>query len=153
MQERDLFGFSFQGLSAVECLFFAVYFVGAMIEPTVVTPTIDRRDIKPRRVADACNAAFDGETLAVLLLDVLEDSQYLELVEIRNFLSHRGAPGRGFFTGGEFHGQAHWNFTVERLDITTLLVPAELRERRAWLGRAVTAIVQATRDLVMERVP
>lgn len=102
IQERDLFGFSFQGLSAVECLFFAVYFVGAMIEPTAVSPTIDRRDVKPRRVANVCSAAFGGQTLATRLRDVLEDSQYQELVEIRNFLSHRGAPGRGFFTGGEF---------------------------------------------------
>jgi hypothetical protein len=137
----------------VECWFFAVYFVGAMIEPAdELSPSVDRRAVKPKLVAEKCNVVFPGTALATALSETVNSAQYSELVEIRNFLSHRGAPGRTFHNGDSRHGEAHWNFPTEKLDIARLLVPEALLARRALVGSAVTAMVRATQELVQVRV-
>ena len=100
-QERDLFGFVFQGLSALECLLFGVYFVGAMVDSSQVSLDVDRQDVKPRFVARTLTAAFPGEEFSRVLDGLVDDTRIQRTRRDAQLpLSQRRAPGRAFHTGG-----------------------------------------------------
>ena len=49
-QERDLFGLFFHGFSSLECLYYALYFVGARAAPDDFDVDINRKLVTPRKV-------------------------------------------------------------------------------------------------------
>ena len=154
-QERSLFGFFFNGLSAVECLMYGLYFVASLADPTGFPETVDRREVTPRFVTDrfTTHATFGTERIA-LAIDVLTASQELaEWRDLRNFLGHRGAPGRTFYEGGNRHGGVDWNLPIPQVDVTTLLEPSELRRRREWLAAQLREVCDAANAFVVTHVP
>ena len=154
-QERNLFGFFFHGLSALECLTYGLYFVASLADPAVFPEAVDRRAVVPRFVTDRFNAhgTFGSETIAIALDAVITSNDFEEWRDIRNFLGHRGAPGRKFYQGGDRHGGADWNLPIPEVDVTTILEPAELRRRREWLGVQVREVCAAADAFAVAHVP
>jgi hypothetical protein len=153
LQEKWLFAFFFEGLSALECLYYGLYFIGALANPRRVDPTIKRRDVVPRFVANTYGSAYPQELLTQRLNTVVVSTDFREWGRIRNALGHRGAPGRTFYEGGAEHGQVDWNLPVPKLDIARVLNPDELERRREWLGAAIAEIVTAAAAFVRTHVP
>jgi hypothetical protein len=152
-QELALFGFFYDGLSCLECVYYALYFVGCLSDPRYFDITINRRRIQPRYVRERYASRFAAEPLTEALSTVEMSTEFAEWAEIRNFLSHRGVPGRAHYEGGARHGTVDWNMPIENVDVSQLLEPDALQQRRDWLGRAVTQIIVAAAAFALQHVP
>ena len=144
-QERLLFSFFSEGLSCLECSYYGFYFVGAMVDEGSFNPMADRRAITPSFVTKRYEARFRNEPLTQSMLDVDQCAEAKEWREIRNVLSHRAAPGRGFYQGGPRSGSADW--------MDGVLSGDAIRERRAWVGGAVTSLLVPAVDFVRRQLP
>jgi hypothetical protein len=100
-QERDLFGFFSNGFSVFEATFYAVFSLGAIVDPqtfALVTPK-DQQRVSPLTTLAALRKAFNDDPLTAVVAQIQNDPAYLEWREIRNILTHRATPGRHFFVG------------------------------------------------------
>lgn len=106
-QEKLLFDFFAEGLSALECLYYGVYFVGALVDPIQLEPARARRTIVPLHVTERFESAFPADVLTPTLRATLDDAEYQAWRCARNVLTHRAAPGRDFRMGGDDAG-TYW---------------------------------------------
>lgn len=110
IQERALFYFFVNGLSALESLLFGLYAIVSFVKPKEF-PIETERDLKainPKLTRDKFKKNFKTYDIANSLIKLLEDKRYIEWKEIRNILAHRASPGREFFSGGDHSGKALW---------------------------------------------
>jgi hypothetical protein len=142
-QERALFGFYSSGLSALECLFYGAWFLGALNDPTAFDADIDRRDVTPKNVVKAFGRAVPGHPFTTALTGVNTSQELKTWRYVRNRLSHAGQPGRHFHAGGPLHEVALW--LDEPLD------SARTGDARRWLSDALTILLDAERAFVAER--
>jgi hypothetical protein len=139
-QERDLYSFFAEGLSAVECFYYGLYFIGTHADANAFPYNVDRRDVTPRKVAERFEATYGGGTLADTLLRVVDGDDFKVWSGVRNYLSHRGAPGRTHYEGGGPPSGVEWNLGVKGADPSVELTVARLTARRQWLGATVSEI-------------
>jgi hypothetical protein len=152
-QETALFRFFYEGLSCLECLYYALFFVGCLADPSSFNAGINRRDVVPHRVTRCFIKRFANDLLTHRLDGVLNHPDFSEWSDIRNFLSHRGAAGRTFYAGGATHGRVDWNLPIQNIDVSKLLDPDELQRRRDWLGVSVTEVMAAADAFAHNHVP
>ena len=152
-QEKDLFVFAASALSAVECFFFATYFIGAFVKPTAfpLAPD-DLKYLRPEDVRARFGAAFSGD-LTTAMQGALKAPEYEKLVEDRNVLSHRGVLPRAhsLAAGGPDRPSTIpsnpkdsaplWRFDRE-------LMPNMLDQNLAWLESTVNELVVETARFV-----
>jgi hypothetical protein len=105
-ETKALFGFFTSALSALECFFYAAYFVGnAAVDPTKITPSTVRAKFSRFRSRDFfkehfSNDAFTQSLITLIGLDekgankIAPDKEHQEIRDIRDTLSHRATPGR-----------------------------------------------------------
>lgn len=100
-QERHLFGFFSNGFSVFEASFYALFSLGALIDPKnfPINSDEDKRRINPSSTIEAMKRAFPGDQIIERAKAVTQSPIYLEWREVRNILTHRSAPGRTFFVG------------------------------------------------------
>jgi hypothetical protein len=149
-QEKWLFAFFMEGLSAIECLYYGLYFLGAIADPQNFDTGINRRDVNPGFVATRFAEAFPSD-LSTKLAEV-DGSDEIKLWRlVRNVLTHRGIPPRQHSLGEA----SVWGFSeVPSLSdaASRLLDPDQILERRKGVGAAVGAIVEAAVPFVETRV-
>jgi hypothetical protein len=129
-----------RGLSAVECFFYGLYFIGTHADPNVFPFDVQRRTVKPHKVTEQFEAAYSGEALTSTLRRVVDGDEFRIWSGVRNFLSHRGAPGRTHYSGGGPPSGVEWDLGVKGTDPSVELTVAALMARRAWLGETVSEI-------------
>ena len=151
-QERDLYSFYSEGLSAIECFYYGLYFIGTHADANAFALNIDPRQVKPRMVTERYEAAYDAETLTDTLRRVIDGDVFSIWSGLRNFLSHRGAPGRTHYEGGGPASGVEWDLGVEGADPSTELTVAALTARRTWLGETVSDIAAHALSFVKEHV-
>lgn len=98
-QEKSLFGFFTNGLSAIEATFYGLFAMGGFLNSgffPMTTPE-DQQNVTPRNTFTAYGKAFPGDPLLTILETALKDAAYQELKQIRNVLAHRTAPGRQIY--------------------------------------------------------
>jgi hypothetical protein len=127
-QEKLLFDFFAEGLSALECLYYGVYFMGALVDPSQVDSGQARRKIVPWYVTESFEAAFPGDAMTARLRAVLDNTDHRNWREARNILTHRAAPGRDFRTGGDDAGTYWMGGTLDADAFVS---------RRAWLASTI----------------
>jgi hypothetical protein len=148
-QEHALFAFFSSVLSSIECYFYANYCIGAIASPSAF-PASTPKDLRvyPANVAALFAATFPGDALATHMQSVILHGTFAELSDIRNVLSHRGAPPRHHYQGGVNHGKAmmpsnpkapaaQWTYTFELTDKTT-------EDRWVWATTSLAALLSAT---------
>jgi len=146
-QEKWLFAFFFEGLSAVECLYYGLYFVGALTESPQFDPGVDPRTVKTGYVAQQFSAAFPSD-LAAKLTEVARGEEFKLWTLIRNVLAHRGVPARNFSIGGEHSGAVLWGLP----EAAEILDPDELLQRRENVGSMITQIAEVAVPFVQEHL-
>jgi hypothetical protein len=157
-QERDLFRFYFEGLSALECIAYAVYFLGSLADPAEFPTSVDRKRLEPRYVSArySAHSTFRAERIAIALHALTASGDFEEWGKIRNFLGHRGAASRTIYAkvgtrkGG---ARADWNLPIAQVDVSALLEPSELERRREWLGSQVREVCEAAHDFALAHIP
>jgi hypothetical protein len=102
-ETKALFGFFTSALSALECIFFAAYFVGhAAIDPTKITAATVRERFKRSRLVSLFKEHFPHDPFTQSLVQFIgdkgpktpADQKHEEIRDIRDALSHRATPGR-----------------------------------------------------------
>jgi hypothetical protein len=139
-QERDLYSFYSEGLSAVECFYYGLYFIGTHADPNAFPFNVQRRAVKPHKVTEQFEAAYSGEKLTSTLRRVVDGDEFRIWSGVRNFLSHRGAPGRTHYAGGGPPSGVEWDLGVKGTDPSVELTVSALTARRMWLGETVSEI-------------
>lgn len=156
-QERDLFGFFFTGLSSIECLYYALFAIGSIVDATrfPMGTAQQLRNISPRSTSQQYNAAFPSEPLSFLLNQLITSMEFLEWTEIRNILAHRSSPPRQIFRSIHVsirnapHTSSNsvadpsplWLNGIQ-LDSTTT------SSRRTWLVRTLGDVIQETETFI-----
>lgn len=131
-QEKLLFSFFTEGLSTIECLYYGIYFVGALVDPAQIDSGREKRTIVPTLVVEGYRTAFPGDQLTTVLRRVLDDTDHRNWRKARNVLSHRAAPGRDFRLGGDDSG-TYWMGGPLDAD--------GFRSRRAWLANTIVEVL------------
>jgi hypothetical protein len=95
-QERDLFGFFVNGLSAIECACYGLFAIGSWLNPNQFpfTTDADKRSVNPERTLERFAIVFPNEDFTRALRQFLSSQQYQDWKKARNVLSHRAQPGR-----------------------------------------------------------
>jgi hypothetical protein len=95
-QERDLFGFFTNGLSAIESTFYGLFAIGAFLNQIsfpIVTAK-EQQSVTPGATQATYIKAFPKEPILKVFGQLFSDQSYIELKHVRNVLAHRAAPGR-----------------------------------------------------------
>lgn len=159
LQDHALFVFCLAMLSTVECFSFAVYAAGAVIDPAPF-PLSTEQDLRfyPKDVVKALAAAFPNEPLAGSLGETIAHAQYQTILELRNYLGHRGGlprmsymsniPGNdrpSTVPGNAQAPSAGWQFTLE-------LTPALTGEAYRFLADRVRRLQHDFLSLLQARL-
>jgi len=109
-EDEAIYGFFVKGLSALECFYYGLYALGALIcTPTdrlsvlphpefpLLTPFDDKRLklIVPKVTKEVIARCFPNSSLSVMIDLILKSAEYSSWSDIRNILAHRiGTVGR-----------------------------------------------------------
>jgi hypothetical protein len=141
-QELAVFGFCAALVSGIEALFYGLYSIGSLWDPaTFHLLPANPRGVVPSAVAAAFATVPRAATLASVLAVLYSDPVYAESFAIRNFLSHRSAPGR--LVNASAAGPMVWKLTAHGgndLPIDAALTSA----RPGWFVARVGAVLKAT---------
>ena len=142
-QERDLFGFFSNGFSTFEAFFYAVFAAGAFLQPAVflIATSADQQRITASRTIEAYARAVPKDAIVGRLQQIINDTAYRELRDIRNVLTHRSAPGRTIHVAfGSEAAPNQWKLSNIVLDQNTTAT------RRAHAARLLAAALEAFRE-------
>ena len=98
-QERALFGFFTNALSALEAAFYGIYAIGGLVKPGCFpfTSAKEQQAVNPASTRTIYDKVFPSDPIISVFDRVLKDGAYQELKQIRNILAHRSAPGRQIY--------------------------------------------------------
>jgi hypothetical protein len=167
VQEEALFGFFFNAVSCVECFLFGLYHIGAVVSPGAfpIATNQDLSRIRRDKVKDGFRRSFPGVGLTKLIALVVDDPNFLNILQYRDVLTHRGTiprrhrvvprePGHVripddvdavFMTAAP--KAAGEKDSVVPLDATTTSLP------RVWLARRVRELLGETLRFCQVRLP
>jgi len=138
-QEKCLFGFFVTGLSTVESFCYGLYAIASMINNRsfLIDKAEQLRKITVENTTKKFKCVYPKEKISVTLSKLREDPVFQKWKEIRNILTHRSAPGRHFFAGGDQNGEALWLDGIQINENTT-------STRYEWLIDTLTRILNDT---------
>jgi hypothetical protein len=147
-QERDLFGFFSNGFAVLETAFYGLFSLGALLSPQnfPIATCKDKRKISPTSTAAAITKAFPSDPINLVISAILNDPDYLEWRDIRNILTHRVAPCRKFFEGGDDDPTDQWK--IKSIPLNGALAS----ERRADLSRLTSVLLQGIDQFAKSRL-
>jgi len=106
LETKALFGFFTSALSALECFFYAAYFVGhAAVDPTKITPDTGREKFSRFKLVSLFKDHFSNDSFTHSLVvfigfsekgakKIPPDTQHQTIRDIRDAISHKATPGR-----------------------------------------------------------
>jgi hypothetical protein len=105
LETKALFGFFTSALSALECFFYAAYFVGnAAVDPTKITPGASLKKFHRDAMVSFFNKYFYNDPFTQSLVVFIgssgkgtktpADPTHKEIRKIRDAISHKATPGR-----------------------------------------------------------
>ncbi len=139
-QERALYIFMVSGFSTLECMSYALYALGAMLDPTEYSLIGKKklRNINFELTRKTFAKRFRKEAVTLALDRISNDPKFNTLNAARNILLHRTQPARTIFAGGAKDGTAEWKLGTMQLNIRTT---ASLY---GWLSVRLTETIEET---------
>lgn len=101
--EQCIYHFFMNALSVFESLAFCLYFVGGMIDKKHFTHIKNPLNIKLKATVAAFESAFPKFSLTGHLCELLEDTDFRNIDEIRNILAHRLSGRRNVCNSGAIY--------------------------------------------------
>jgi hypothetical protein len=149
-EERDLFGFTSNAYSVFDAFFYAMFAIGALIQPQtfVLLVARDERNVTFGNTKRLFSQAFPLDPIRVLFEDFDRDQARKDLSKIRNILTHRAAPPRkyGFALGQPKPAWAH----ITRLDVP--LDKNTTKSLRAEVSRLLTVCLSGAAPFVASKL-
>jgi hypothetical protein len=143
-QESLLFAVHAEGQSAIECLYYGLYFVGATLVPSTFTASEKPWTVTRKAVVRDFRRAWSDDPLTVALRTVHVSKELRDWSRTRNLLVHGEAPPRQAYQGGERSGEVDWVGGILDGDL--------IRRRRAWLAEALTCLARPGLEFAEQRV-
>jgi hypothetical protein len=139
-QERDLFGFFINGLSAIESTCYGLYAIASMLDDVYfpIKKAKNRRAISPENTANRFRTTFPNDGISRALNRMVNSQEFEDWKELRNILAHRGSPGRNIHVtvgAGASHGDALW---INGIPLDASTTPT----RRTWLADTLWTLFQ-----------
>jgi len=144
-QERELFNFFMNGLSAIECICYGLFSIGAMIDPAQFpfATNAKRRVVEPKETSKCYNAVFPKEALSHCLATMIQAPEYKDWHDMRRLLFHRIHPGRTFYRG-RTSMPTSW-LKGKSIDQNSTAIP------RKWLASALKELLAEADSFVSSR--
>jgi hypothetical protein len=145
-QERALFEFYSNAFSVLECLGYALSAMAELVNPQAFLVTTSPREISFRSAVRAFSDEYPMSRLAGILSSIDRSQELADLRDIRNTLSHRGAPARTFSEvatstpsgGSSERGSTTW--------LGRILSPATTADLRIWVVTALNDVLRAANE-------
>jgi hypothetical protein len=150
-QARDLFGFSSNAYSVFEAFHYAMFAIGAFIEPTIfiLTTPADESKVSFAATLKKYGKAFPSDPVLVSFKDYLDDPARLDLSLLRNVLTHRAEPPRAFsLTVGP--NDAKPSAEITRVNIS--VDEKTTQSRRKEVSRLLTSCLKAAEAFVAKNL-
>ena len=147
LEERDLYGFFVNGVSAIDIYFYCVHAMAAILMPDDFPIATDdqMRGVIPVRVGERFWTTYPNDLITAAMVGVLSSVDWAEWTAIRNLLGHRGSPGRDAYVGGVFDGQVQWAKGIP-------IEPGMTREPRKWLSVAMYLLLDGAARFAADRL-
>lgn len=163
LETKALFGFFTSALSALECFFYAAYFVGnAAVDPTKITPGASLKKFHRSDLVSFFNKHFynDPFTRSLVLFIGFNDNgtvtkpdpKHQEIRKIRDAISHKATPGRSMrlFTVNPFT----WLLSDLISGATNQVLDKDfLVSRHDWLEREIRRLGTELEDFWKRKKP
>jgi len=164
-QEEALFTFFVNAVSVIECLYFALYNIGACLGSAafhIHTPA-ELRAVHIVSTVKAFQAAFPDDGLTSELARVAESGELRALKEHRDFLTHRGTPKRthvvemGLDRRVDMSAVTSATITSNPKDVPSAWIsnmhvtPAMTKPPRSWLATTVNGLLRSADAFLAER--
>ncbi|QOY88028.1 hypothetical protein [Paludibaculum fermentans] len=146
-QERDLFAFFGAALSTIESFSFALFSLGAKVNPGrfPISTAQDLKRISPENTCGAFQHAFPRSNLTLGFAAALQDAQYLQLKEVRNILIHRSAPGRIIYSSSAMGDRLPLPATSDATWISGIPINVDTTAApRRWLAAKLKDLLRET---------
>jgi len=158
VQEQALFAFFVTGYAAIESFSYALFALGALLQPTDF-PMCTQKDFKniyPAFTAKKFATHFVGASAQAALSGLVNDNMYVQWGLIRNVLAHRAAPPRLYEVS--IHERTSGQNTSTSSTVWQIVGGLVLNETttslwRAWLATQLAVCVQATESFVNAKFP
>jgi hypothetical protein len=132
-EDRLLYGFFTNALSAIESFCFAAYFLGTALKKSNFEPEPKLWRMKPKKTLSLFSNFYSNSPFTEALRKCISSKRYASTSAIRNVLSHRFTPFRTIRPMVDRHS---WNldlwFAGKVLPKEVLLTPKSLIEVRDW---------------------
>lgn len=140
IQEKELFDFFVNGLSAIESLCYGLFAIASMLNEGnfSMTTTKDKKSIKPETTTKQFAEAFPEEDVTHALAQMKCSDEFSQWRRIRNILAHRSAPGRVVYLSTKSSSRpSQWKTIDIQLDEETTA------SRRKWLAATISRLLKA----------
>lgn len=149
-QERMLFDFFSSAFATFEALFYGMYALGTIIDPSSFSLATEKEQqkVSPSSTQRAFISAFPGDDILLSLQTLFDHAQYQTMREIRNVLTHRTAPGRRFYVslGSDDQPTAEWKLNNKPIDEQIIT------DTTVALGALLKMMMEAVNEFINRRV-
>jgi hypothetical protein len=150
-QERDLFAFFSNVYSMFDAFCFALFAVGALIDPAKfpLKNDKDERKVNWDKMPKAIRKAFPSDPICTVLENIATNNMFKDLRAIREILTHRAVPPRAFMiTTAPSPASSD---VIPRLNMT--IDATTTSSRRSQVADLLRSGLEATQNFVEARVP
>lgn len=120
LQEKALFNHFSSCFSVFESLCYGFFAIGSIARPEIffINDPSDQRKVSPETTKKTFQKAFPNETLTKVLVDLSLDTDFENIRNTRNILTHRTSPGRRvyFNIGKDESPPTEWKLNNKPLD-------------------------------------
>lgn len=141
-QEKDLYSFYTNGISAIESACYAAFTIGAFISPSdfPMETARQQRRISPNHTHASYKQTFPGDKFLDVFEALFSNQSYLQWSDVRNILTHRTAPGRRMFVGIADDDAPAVEWKVDNISLDDKLVPRQQAQLASIVGDFVAGI-------------
>lgn len=150
-QGKALFGFFVNAVSVIDCFFYSANCIASILKPNIF-PLSKSEDliIYPEKVKQRFAAEFSNDPLSNAMSLCVGNCLYKKMKPIRDVLTHRGAPPRKFYAGGDRDGLAtmpnNVKAPVNQWQFDFAVDTGTTASRREWLSRILKDLIEAANE-------
>ena len=141
LQERALFNHFSSCFSVFESICYGFFAIGSIIKPEYffINNSTDQRRISPETTKKTFQNVFPNEQITKTLIELISDSEFENIRNIRNILTHRTAPGRKIYLnmGNDESPPTEWKLNNKPLD--ELIVISNVNNMKRFLNNLLNA--------------
>lgn len=153
-QERELFNFFTNGLSAIETYGYMIYMICSINKPNdfkVITKDLWKIKLKDKSkecTVEKLKTFYPEENITQEIEKLINSDEYQVWVKVRNILMHRGTPGRIIMASTRRPKIERSDLWFEGIEINKKTTDCRLK----WLGSNLFNLIELTDDFTTNKL-